>query len=112
MADGLAGAAGAAGAGVVAAGAAPGTPLITELGPRVPTMANPSAPSMNSAPRMADALVRTVAPCPGAKRRLAATAAERRGDIAALALLQQDGQQQQQADDHVQGHEKPIQHND
>ena len=49
---------------------------------------------------------------PGAERRLAAAAAERRGDVAALALLQQNGQQQQQADDHVQGHEKPIQHND
>src|SRR5688572_7634043 len=69
------------------------------------------APSTNSTAQTVVARDSTVAPA-RAERRLARTAAERVGDVAALSLLQEDDHHQHEADDHVHGENEVIQHID
>jgi hypothetical protein len=47
---------------------------------------------------------------PGAERGLTRAAAERAGDVAALALLQQNHQHQAEADEHVKNRYQVVQH--
>ena len=76
-------------------------PPTTDPGPRCPRMPSTSAPTMNSTAQIGRRPRQHGRAAARAERRLAAAAAKRAGDVAALALLEQDHQHQHEADEHV-----------
>ena len=106
----LASGAGAAGGALAPTAGAGARPPTTDPGPRCPMM--PSSQRADDEQHRADGgrARQHRGAAPRAERRLAAAAAERVGDVAALALLEQHDQHQHEADQDVNRRDEVIQH--